>query len=117
MSAILDLDQIACSGNGVVSDKWVSPALTHLTGSLQQRVLVQIGNRGWGGGVLCILLKDSLIAAGSAKGKAGRGSFLAHLSPPAAGGWGLEAFCLRSAASVGWTFVKCLCAGHTACTA
>lgn len=54
MSAILDLDQIACSGNGVVSDKWVLPALTHLTGSLQQRVLVQIGKGGvvWGGVVV-----------------------------------------------------------------
>ncbi len=50
MSAILDLDQIACSGNGVVSDKRVLPALTHLAGSLQQWVLVQI--RGEVGGLL-----------------------------------------------------------------
>lgn len=32
MSAILDLDQIACSGNEVVSETCVLPALTHLPG-------------------------------------------------------------------------------------
>lgn len=36
MSAILDLDQIACAGNEVVSDKRVSPDSTHLALSVLQ---------------------------------------------------------------------------------
>ncbi len=66
MSAILDLDQIACSGNGVVSDKCVLPALTHLAESLQQGVLVHVGGR-----LLCGLLKDRVTAAAARKGRAG----------------------------------------------
>lgn len=71
MSAILDLDQIACSGNGVVSDKHILPALTHLAGSLQQGILVQIWVQG--AGLLCGFPKNRVTAAGSWKGKAGAG--------------------------------------------
>lgn len=68
MSAILDLDQIACSGNGVVSDKCILPVLTHLAGSLQQGVLVKIR---YGG--RCAVSPKKVTAAGTREGKAGGG--------------------------------------------
>lgn len=79
MSAVLDLDQIACSGNGVVSVKPGSgeggylPALTLLTG-LQQRALVQIVEAA-GSRLLCLLLRaDAVTASGSGEDwKAARG--------------------------------------------
>lgn len=64
MSAILDLDQIACSGNEVVSDKCVLPVLTHLAESLQQGVLVQIRREF----VVCGFPKDRVTPADSRKG-------------------------------------------------
>lgn len=63
MSAILDLDQIACSGNEVVSDKCVLPDLTHLAGCLQQGVRVQFRR-----GFVCGFPKDRVTPADSRKG-------------------------------------------------
>lgn len=116
MSAILDLDQIACSGNGVVSDKCVLPALTHLAGSLQRGALVQIDIMG----EVVVLFSFTQGSSSSSwlwEAKGWLRFFLGWLVTTFSMRFILGAFCLWTAAGSGWTFAQCVfervAIGHT----
>lgn len=54
MSAVLDLDQIACSGNGVVSESWgEATELQQQQRGAQVQIEVEVG--GGAGGCCCLL--------------------------------------------------------------
>lgn len=89
MSAVLDLDQIACSGNGVVSVKPGSGegGLLACRDTPDWAAAEGFGSDRGGSGVEVVVPSppsaDAVTASGSGDGrKAAMGSFLACLSPP-----------------------------------